>query len=579
MRIDPFSTQLLVEFSAIIDDEPGELKDYLTGISRATLLNATTFLLGFSNRNSEFDSFYELLSMFFRAENNDFANKMNDRLKALQEKRQVPLRIISSYSALQLFEYGFDNLNDEETQTKAESEVNLFKAIILQNQLNTTRQMLAYQSTENLPLPRRIPWLNLSQSLPFSELLNYDLKEVFACQLIKSIFLFEFLESNQTTQAILKKFLEYFEVPDWRAFLKQVIPLTLSSITKKREAHTDIIVEQGPEYEGSVKFIEKMIIQDDEVLADYDFRLIRGRPFFKVKEGVYRVIFDLFNVEILHKGLYFKLNETNKSLTGADKIRDFRSFYTDEFSERYLLYSILSSIYRDVTYKFTGTQIKDTGLDAEPDYYLRKDNSMFLFESKDILINAEIKSSFDFNLHEAEFKKKLYFEDKNGRRANKAVLQLIKNVERALQMEFEFDQQYDPATVTIYPIVVLHDHMYRVAGLNFMVNEWFLAELHQLAQKGLSTTRVRPLTIIDMDTFIYYQDQLRGSTVQLDEVINAYHQYVHMPRRIDYANEREAAQQLQNKSIGFNTFLANFVSDHGLEKVPDMLMEKGKSLF
>ena len=424
-----FEAQLLAEYTGIFDDDQASLDVYLTGISRKTLLNATTFLLGLSNRNSAFEDPSKLLSMFFCAENNEFANDLYKRIKSLSTKIGMTIKIITPLTALQLFEYSFEHLNENQTQTKAEIEVNLFKAILAQNEVNTRKQELAGPTTDHIPMPGRIPIVNLAQSLPYSELVNYDIKEVWACQLIKSIYLFEFLESDAKMQPVLKKFLEYFGIADWKAFLKKLIPLSLPVLKKDREAHTDIVLTADEDFEANAAFIDKMIVQDNEVIADYDFRKTRSRPFFKMEEGTYRIIFDLFAAEILHKGLYFKLSDINNTLPNSEKIKNIRSFYTDEFSERYLLYHMLDYIWSDGNITFTGSQMKATGLDAEPDYYIRQDQEMYLFESKDILINAEIKASYDFNRHEAEFAKKLYYEEKDGHKSNKAVLQLLKNVE------------------------------------------------------------------------------------------------------------------------------------------------------
>lgn len=573
------STVQLVEFSRVFDEAPANLQTYLTGISRKTMLTAASFLLGFYNRKSKFDDFRELLEMFFNAENNEFANEIYQKLRTCEVEVRVPLKIINPFSALQIFEFSFDHLTDEEIQSKAETERNIFKAILFQNEVNTTNQMAAFDSTAGMKIPYRVPYLSLAQSFPFSELINYDKGEVLAAQIVKSVFLFEFLASDGKTQALLAAFLNYFGCDSWQDYLKKVMPLVLTEIKNPREAHTDIVVEQGDHFEESCTFIEKLIITNEEALADYDFKKIRAKPFYKIEDGVYRIIFGLFNIEILYKGLYFKLSEINDTLPKAEKIKNLRSFYCDDFSERYLLYTILESIYHKRYIKFTGTEMKESLGNAEPDYYIRNGNTTFLFESKDILINAEVKASFDFSRQEAEFKKKLYFEDKDGKRSNKAVLQLMLNIEKCLKMEFPFDANYKAKNQFIYPIVVLHDHMYKVPGLNYMVNQWHLAELQVLREKGLTVDRVQPLTIIDIDTFIFHQDILRAQRIRLEDMIDRYHSYTFLDAKKKYVNIEDAKQKLYNKSVSFSTFLSNYVIEKGLYTPPKMIMEKGVSLF
>nr|WP_121269849.1 hypothetical protein [Pedobacter schmidteae] len=573
------STVQLVEYSRVFDEQPTSLEAYLTGISRKKMLTAASFLLGFYNRESKFDDFRELLEMFFCEENNEFANEVYQKLRANEIQVRVPLKIINPFSALQIFEYSFDHLTDEEVQSNAEAERNIFKAILFQNEVNTTNQMAAFESTEGMSIPYRVPYLAMAQSFPFSELINYDKGEVLAAQIVKSIFLFEFLASNDKTQALLAAFLHYFGCGSWQDYLKRIMPLVLTEIKNPREAHIDIVVEPDEHFQQSCEFIEKLIITSEDAVADYDFKKIRAKPFYKIGEGVYRLIFELFIMEMLYKGLYFKLSEINDTLPKADKIKNLRSFYCDDFSERYLLYTILESIYHKRYIQFTGTEMKESLGSAEPDYYIRNGNTTFLFESKDILINAEVKESFDFTKQEAEFKKKLYFEDKGGRVSNKAVLQLILNIEKCLKMEFPFDMNYKAKNQFIYPIVVLHDHMYKVPGLNYMVNQWYLAELQGLRSKGLNVDRVQPLTIIDIDTFIFHQDILRTQKIRLEDLIDRYHSYTFLDVKKKYADITDAKQKLYNKSVSFSTFLSKYVVDKGLYIPPKMIMEKGISLF
>jgi hypothetical protein len=148
-----------------------------------------------------------------------------------------------------------------------------------------------------------------------------------------------------------------------------------------------------------------------------------------------------------------------------------------------------------------------------------------------------------------------------------------------VKMEFPFDTNYKAKNQFIYPIVVLHDHMYKVPGLNYMVNEWHLSELQILREKGLNIDRVQPLTIIDIDTFIFHQDTLRNQKIRLEDMIDKYHSYIHLDEKKKYASIEDAKQKLYNKSVSFSTFLSNYLIEKGLYNPPKMILEKGLSLF
>lgn len=511
--------------------------------------------------------------MFFCAQNSDLANQIYSKLKLQSDGDKGNIVIINPLTSLQLFEYCFDNLDDSESQSSAESEINIFKAILLLNEQNITLGNTGFTSTNNVEADMRLASMAFSQTYPYSEFVNYDKFELLVTQMIMSFFLFEFLESNGETKPILLKFLEYFECEDWKEFLQSILPLTFAFIGSKKEAHIDIVINTGEKFAKGCNFLEKIIILDTEVLGDYDFKKVRSKPFYKVKEGIYRIIFGPFVLELIHKGVYFKLSEINKSLTGLTKIKDFRSFYCGEFSEKYLLYKILNSIYQNRHIEFSGQQIKELGIDGEPDYYIRNGTSLFLYESKDILINAEIKGSYDFNRYEPELKKKLYYDAEKGK--NKAVLQLISNIEKVLALGFPFDINYKPKSIYIYPILILHDHQFNVAGLNVIINKWFRQELIRLEKKGLPLSRVQPLVIINIDTLIFHQDLFRDNTLRLDSMIDKYIQFITFDNKRKYLNDDHLKKHAKRTIITFALFLSNYVIETNIRRVPKIFKEKG----
>lgn len=574
-----FTIDLLVTFGEVFDEEPKDLNAYLTGISRSKLLNVGAFFLGFANRNSKFKEYKEFLSMFFRHENNKLANEIYEKLNALKQKEKAELTIINPLSFLQLFEFCFDNLTEDDSQSEAESEVNIFKSILFLNEQNIKVQNIAFSSTEELDSNLKLAAISLSQSFPYSELINNDMSAVLAGQMIKSIFLFEFLESDTRTKVILNKFLNYFECKDWKTFLKSTLPLAFAVIKSNKEAHIDIVIAKDDNFESSCRFVEKLNVDDTEILNDYDFKKIRNKPFYKVEQGVYRIIYGLFVIELIHKGVFFKLNEINDGLNDEDKIKNFRSLYCNNFSEKYLLYKLLNSIFKNQYIEFTGEQIKQLGIDAEPDYYIRNGNNLFLFESKDILINASIKSSYDFNLYEKEFKKKLYFELKKEKVDKKAVLQLINNIENVLTKQFPFDTNFKINSLHIYPIIILHDHQFNIAGLNVIVNSWFQTELAKLKEKGLPIDKVKPVTIIDIDTIIFHQDLFRDRTLKLNQVLEDYFKFITFDTKKKYLDEEHFKKYAKRTVLTFPLFLSNYVAEKRIRRVPKMIVEKGVTII
>ena len=576
---DGLSLDVIVSFSEIFDENPESLEYYLKGINRQILLNTAAFFLGFRNHNSEFAEYGDFLSMYFRKENEKIGSEIFFRLNKLQEKTNGRLVIVYPVTMLQLFEFCFQNSNDEETQTESEIEVSVFKAILFLNEENINLQKKSGTSTKEVSASLALPALALSQTFPYSDLVNYDISEVLTGQLIKSIFLFEFLEVNDATTILLKNFLENFGCGDWKYFLKSIFPLAIPVLNPQKEAHIDIIIQKGEKFQEGWTIFRKLIVGDEEILDGYDFKKIRSKPFYKVEEGIYRMINGLFVVELVHKGLYFKLTEINNSLPVISQIKNFRSFYCDEFSEKYLFYKLLQSIYKNKYIEYSGEELKEFGVSAEPDYYIRNGNNIFLFESKDIMINASIKSSYDFDLYDSEFKKKLYFDIKDEKIQKKAVLQLIYTIERLLLKKLDFDTNYKSTSIHIYPILILHDRQFNVAGLNVIVNNWFQEELKKLKEKGIQVDKVKPLTIIDIDTLIFHQDLFRDKVLKLNLILDEYFKFITFDQKRKYTSKEHVMRYAKRTIMNFSLFISNYVIDHKIRRVPKMLIEKGITLL
>lgn len=583
----PVTMGQILEFNiAFPNEQPLTVEQYLSGGSRSVILNSAAFFLGFKNSKSEFADNRTFLEMFFRKENTDFANLIYENIRVF-EKKGVEIGIINTYTSLKLFEYYFSKSEEPETQTQADFERNLFKAYLVLNSEFTKSQNVAFTSCENIDDELKIPMMMFCMEYPVSDKSNYDINQIWATQMIKAIYLFQFLESHQKTQPLLAAFLAYFNAPTWQDYLKSLLPLTIPAINNSKEAHTDINVTPGEKFDEGCAFIEKLIVQENDELDQNDFLSVRARPFYKVSDGVYRIIFKLFVVEKIFKGVYFLLRDINKTLPKADKIKEIKSFYGDEFSEKILFYKVIESIYPSNCIHFSGKQLSDMQIDGAPDYYIRKGKNIVLFESKDFLILAEKKASFDFNIYEEEFQRVLYYEDlPDGKEKHKAVMQLIKSIRKLLTKEFLADKDYYYKDVFIYPVLLTHDHQYDTPGFNELIDYWFQDELLGLKEEGLFVHRVKPISVVNIDSLIYNQIGL-AKDISLHEMLKLYHEYKVVPQKKPIINSKEDYEKYieeykqirMSKLIPFSLFIDKYFDKQSFWKLPPILEIVAPALF
>jgi hypothetical protein len=341
---------------------------------------------------------------------------------------------------------------------------------------------------------------------------------------------------------------------------------------KDKESYTDIDISKNDNLKQNIEFLEKLTVDDVGKIEGLDFIGLRSKPLYKVHEGLYRIISPLFSLELLYNGLYWKLKETNDELTDNERIKHFNGLKTLKFSEVFSLHRILKKYFGNRYLQYSGEQL-DANYDGAPDYYVRNGKRIFLFESKDILTTAEVKQSTDFLKIEKLLSDKLY--------KPKGIMQIIGNVKKALSNNLDFDKNVNPKTVVIYPILILHNRMFMIAGMNKLLNHWFNDELLKLEQKGFDISRVKPLVIIDIDTLIFNQDMFINKKLDLEACLIEYQEtYINFTtegRR--YYTERASIKALADSYLPFSYFLDSKVDKLGKRQMPSELMEKGYTLF
>ena len=514
--------KIILEFEKIFEEEtPLKVEDYLKGGDKDIILNAAALFLGFKNQNSKYNDLESILKVFFSEENTEIKKFILDKIDGIGLARE-DIVIINTYSSLKLFEQSYAKELKGTPKSKLEFEIDFFKAYLILNSEFTSRQNTALISTEDLKGEIAFPAKMFTATYAYFDKENYDINKVWITQTQKAIHLFQFLEKHENAQPLLNSFFSFYETPSWQDYLKKLIPLTLFALQNDNETFTDIKIDKEDYFRENCAFLEKLIVNIDENLDDYDFIPLRKHPFYKVDEGVYRIIFHLFVVEKIFKGLYFQFRDINEQLPKEEKVSELKSFWGYEFSEKILTYIVLESIYsKESCTSFCGKELSDMKIYAAPDYYIRKGKNILIFESKDFLIPKKAKDSFDFNIYESEFKKKLYLEKIKGEEAPKAVIQLIRFIKKLLKKEFPADQDYHYREVNIYPVLLTHDNQYDVNGFNAIINSWFLEELELLkTENKLFINRVKPLVVINIDTLIYHKSALQEN--KLHDIINEY---------------------------------------------------------
>lgn len=100
----------------------------------------------------------------------------------------------------------------------------------------------------------------------------------------------------------------------------------------------------------------------------------------------------------------------------------------------------------------------------------------------------------------------------------------------------------------------------------------------ELSNEGLFIHRIKPLTVINIDTRINQQVGLTKN-MPLQIVIDAYHDYIRINPDIKFNTYAEAQQYLMNRMIPFSIFINNLFFQKGLRELPPLLDLVAPALF
>jgi len=527
---------MIAGFKEIFPDEnPLATREYFQGSNRDILLKTFCHIAGFRLHNSQFEKYPDVIRMWFRDDNRSFARQVSNNCLSFERKNGT-FRIINPISSLTLFEQAYGLEPQVQTISDVEVEIRLFKAYLRSSQDWIERETKGIETVKQVPQDLQIAARFLISSFYKHELLNQNLMKSAISQCLKAEQLFDFLTNhNDKTKYLLSEFLMYYECKSVADYFRKIMPLYHIIFAKdKKEGDTTMRIPRHENFESICRFFDKLSLIETSEVVDDDFSKIRAFPFYKPpgEEGVYRIIYDLFVIDKFYRGLYFKLNELQNSISYPveNKFENLRSYYCDHFSEKYLMVNVLNNIANENYVKFSETEMVNQGITkGASDYYLRNENAIILFESKDDLIKKTVKQSFDYNVITTEIKEKF---------AKKAISQLLGNIRKIISNDWPVDKGIDLQRVKIYPVIVTHHESFNTGGLNYIINYWFKEELYKFEQNGLNISCVQPLVMIDIDTLVFYQDIFKDRTIPLEKAIQNYIDYVHLiPTQILLPNE------------------------------------------
>jgi hypothetical protein len=449
-----------------------------------------------------------------------------------------------------------ENLSDDQ-------ELNFFKAYLFCSQKWIDEQNQGFKKKDGKNETDLIKML-LPTQLPYQEI--FETKD-FRIQFIKAVYFFEFCENNNQFKEYLDIFLKEYKLKSWKEYLSHLLELY---IRKFERLNTPSIFRFENESEDQEKrnFLENLVIQPEGYSPSKDFLNLRNKPVYKLNENDYVFLNLNFLVDKIYQGIQFEFARilVKNKAKYKDKIIkspiDFIGIFGNEFSENGLFYSVMDYAFDKNNYKrLTGEQLKDFLKDGEPDYYIRDKGKIYVFEYKNVFLGAKTKHSYDYDEIKKEIFKKLV---KNEKKSPKGVTQLVEVIEKIKKGDFNKFDDFNSENIVIYPIIVYVDFSFNLAGINYILNNELRKQVEEKKFKNLH--KIKDLTMIDLDSFIKFQDLFRNKKLKINNCLNTYFEY-----KRDY---RDATKRIST----FNMFIHHKTDKMEYES-PEMLMDKLKEVL
>lgn len=228
-----------------------------------------------------------------------------------------------------------------------------------------------------------------------------------------------------------------------------------------------------------------------------DYRTFRDKPFIRDLEGNYVVYWMEAVIDRMYNSLYFDFNDINNQL-GLDY--PMRKLFTDEFAEKYLFHNLMSRTNTQGLYESKYNTIENDN--GKADYVLKRNNTIILFECKDIRISGDIIESHDGKLIIEEFRNKFFSKTYNKSSTGEKNL-LKKPKAQGVGQLIEYMRQvrdgdsYYVGTKqsVIYPVLIVSDYKLLQRGIQQIMDEWY-------AERKSKTHYDKPLVVMSFITLI-----------------------------------------------------------------------------
>lgn len=527
-----------VAFSHIFDERPKSTKEYLSGLNKEDLILMVLHIAGINNKDSFSLGYRNFLRMFFQdfpeSENPKMILQKIEELKIKSEINEgagVVITFAEPRVALKLLkEIILMPQGGKEVKNEVDY-MNFLKAYLVVSEEVQIHKRAVFDS---IPVYKNSEFRKASfhfiNGLLNLGLSDYNFHELHKTQLMKTLILIDFCRINSELNPILSLFNEKYKVKSLIDYVNNFWIIDVFEENKFKEGQISVTREILKNSKGTFDnltalFSDYDICIDVNRISDAciklsdmdDFSCFKKYPVLKINPDHYVIISRYFFVVNIYNGLILKLLD----IGNVERFKDLKRFLTTNFSEEIIFYKVIDQIFRDNENKknvyITGKTFEKLKEKGRPDYYIRNNKRILLFEHKDILMNKETRDTSDYSKIEEYFQTRL--------NKDKGIPQIVSNIKDIFDKKYKYDKGYNVSNIQIYPILVMQDRLFSIMGTNYILNEMFKEKLRSEPVLANYLNQIRPLIVIDIDILIIFSFNYNNNLDKFLSLVNSYYKY------------------------------------------------------
>ncbi len=506
-------------------------------LGRISRIDIVKIALSIIHKKSIFENFKAFCEYFFNRDNADFVRAIYSRYHEISGTRTAEEIVInhdhivaSPHTGMELLRIAFSLPFVKATEySDIELEQNLFYCLLAINEtiIETTGDL-----DESLPGDIITSYAFLTNYLPYAGFDNTNNYKKVISQAIKTRSLCDFCHENPPYDQLLNLYLSSLGCDNKNEYLFTLIKL-FTITDKAQDDYTTIALNpEDVNYLRDKAILTSLSLEISASVPlkdNQDYKVFRNYPLIKIDDITFVAISKTLCLDRIYNSILFAFKKINGTI--GKPISNVLSDYASKFSEEFLFYGVLKNVfsYNDKLIELSGSECRAIHKGAEPDYYVRDWNNVFLFEYKDPLFNADTKTSLDINEVKQYLENK--FIHKTEADQSSAIEQLVNNICRIRNNEFKWDTRIIGKKATIYPILVMGNPLFTSPGFAPIFKYYYKQELET---RGLADAKIKDLVVIDIDTLVLYQNDFANKYIKLKDVIEDYYRYLKQQR--PYAN-------------------------------------------